>query len=47
MKGISVFDAIFLFSDKMLVIKNNEILVHYENILRWRMLVQDLGKKFL
>lgn len=45
MKGISVFDAIFLFSDKMLVIKNNEILVHYENILRWRMLVQDLGEE--
>lgn len=44
-KGISVFDAIFLFSDKMLVIKNNEILVHYENILRWRMLVQDLGEE--
>lgn len=44
-KGISVFEAVFWFADRMLVVKNNEVLVRYENILRWRMMVQDLGEE--
>lgn len=43
--GISIFDVIFLLAEKMLVIKNNEILVHYQNILKWRMMAQDLGEE--
>ena len=44
-KKTSVFDTIFLFADKMLIIKNNEVLVRYESLLRWRMLAQDLGEE--
>ena len=42
---ISVFDAVFRFVDVMLILKNNEIMVKYEKILRWRMTTQDLGEE--
>ena len=42
---VSVFDAVFRFVDGMLVRKNNEIMVRYEKILRWRMTTQDLGEE--
>lgn len=42
---ISVFDLVFRFVDVMLVWKNNEIMVRYEKILRWRMTTQDLGEE--
>ena len=44
-EDISVFDAVFRFVDVMLVWKNNEIMVRYEKILRWRMTTQDLGEE--
>ena len=44
-KGISVFKAIFLCANQVLVIKNNEVLVRYSRFLRWRMLTQDLGEE--
>lgn len=44
-ESISAFDAVFRFVDIMLVRKNNEIMVRYEKILRWRMTTQDLGEE--
>ena len=44
-ESISVFDAVFRFVDVMLIWKNNEIMVRYEKILRWRMTTQDLGEE--
>lgn len=41
----SVFDVIFYFVDKILVLQNNEIMIRYERILRWRRTTQDIGEE--
>ena len=43
-RNISVFDAIFYFADKILTKKNNEIMVRYERILRWRMTTVNISE---
>lgn len=42
--NISIFDAIFRFSEDILVKKNNEIMVKYEHILRWRTTTIDIAE---
>lgn len=42
LKKFSVFDAIFHFSDKILIKKNNEVMVRYEYLLRWRTTTIDI-----
>lgn len=43
---ISAFELLFRFVEKILIWKNNEVRVRYENILRWRTTTQDLGEEF-
>lgn len=44
-RQFSVFDVIFYFADKILVRQNNEIMIRYERILRWRRTTQDIGEE--
>lgn len=46
-KHISVFDVIFRFAERILIRANNEILVKYEHILRWRKLANDVNEEIL
>lgn len=41
----SVFDAIFRFADAMLLMRNNEVMFHYEKALRWRTTTVDIGEE--
>lgn len=43
---ISVFEILFRFVEKILIWKNNEVRIRYEDILRWRATTQDLGEEF-
>lgn len=44
-EGISVFDAVFRFSDSVLVRRNNEIMCRYEFLLKWRMTTKDISEE--
>lgn len=41
---LSVFDAVFRFSDGMLTRRNNKVLIQYERILRWRVTTKDVSE---
>lgn len=41
---LSVFDAVFRFSDGMLTRKNNRVMVRYERFLRWRATTKEVGE---
>ena len=41
---LSVFDAVFRFSEGMLVRRNNKVMVRYERILRWRVITKDISE---
>lgn len=43
----SVFDLVFRLSELILTRKNNEVMVRYEKILRWRMIAKDIGEEVL
>lgn len=45
--GINVFDSLFYYVDKLLIVQNNEILCRYTNLLDWRMLTYDLSEDLL
>lgn len=44
-KSVSVFDAVFRFSDGMLIKMNNEVMCRYESLLRWRMTTTDVSEE--
>lgn len=41
---ISIFDTVFHFADDILIRTNNEIMVKYEHILRWRTTTTDIAE---
>ena len=41
---ISIFDTVFHFADDILIRTNNEIMVRYEHILRWRTTTTDIAE---
>ena len=43
----SVFDAIFRLADFILIKKNNEVVIRYEEILRWRATTTNIGEEIL
>lgn len=45
--GFSVFDALFYYVGKILVIQNNEILCQYNELQNWRRLTIELGEELL
>lgn len=46
-KHFSVFDAISRLAELILVRKNNEVRVRYDEILRWRTITKDVGEEIL
>lgn len=44
-RSINLFNAIFNFSDKMLVEQENEILCKYSNLLRWRSVTSQVSEE--
>ncbi len=44
-REVSVFDAVFFFSEQMLVSQNNEVMCRYEKILRWRVTTIDISEE--
>lgn len=46
-QGFSVFDALFYYVNRMLVVQNNEILCQYNELQNWRRLTIELGEELL
>ena len=43
-ENFCVFDAVFRFGDGMLIRKNNNVMIRYERILRWRVTTKDISE---